>query len=722
MTEQRGEEAGELGLTCGACGRTSPVGFSFCGRCGAALQDGSGRHPSGEERRIVSVVFVDLVGFTSRAESLDPEDVRAILMPYYATVREQIESFGGTVEKFIGDAVMGVFGAPVAHGDDPERAVRAALRILDEIGRMSFPDSRRDLEVRIAVNTGEAIVALDARSDEGEAMVAGDVVNTAARLQTAAQANSILVGQETHRCSCSTIDYEPVESVAVKGKELPVAAWRVLGASRPPGERVAPDVPIVGREQELSALTGVWKRVLADRRPHVVTIVGLAGVGKSRLAAEFMTMVGETGARVILGRSLPYGESGAYDAFAQQVKQVAGVFDGDPPAVAGQKLRQTIEGLVARECAAEVSGHMAMMLGLPMEEQTMDAAVSDRQIPFTSATRFVEALGSAGPTVLVFQDLHWADPSLLDLIESLSARVAHTPVLFLALARPELLAKRPRWCSEIPAAVSLPLEPLDEERSRELAARLLARTSTDDLAETAEELGEVAEGNPLFIEELVASVAERSAPAGGELPTNIRGIIVARLDAIPADERSLLLSASVIGRIFWSGPLAALAAPDARLAELLDALEGRDLIRREPVSRFRGQAQFRFKHALIRDVAYATLPRATRREAHAAVATFLEQVHAEHDSPAALGHHWLEASDRERAADYFVAAAEQASRGWAKDEAVALFRQALGLVREEDRERRRKLRLKLALAQQMLYHLPDAQRIARGQHEAGSER
>jgi predicted ATPase len=302
-------------------------------------------------------------------------------------------------------------------------------------------------------------------------------------------------------------------------------------------------------------------------------------------------------------------------------------------------------------------------------------------------------------------------------VEHLSARVESAPILFLALARPELQAKRPGWGAGVHASVALPLEPLNQECSRELAVRLLALGPAAGTDETAEEICEIGEGNPLFIEELVASVAERSSPVGADLPTSIRGIIAARLDAIPPPERSLLLGASVVGRIFWDGALAQLRSYDGQLPELLDSLEGRDLIRRERVSRFEGQQQFRFKHALIREVAYATLPRAKRREAHASIGAFLEEMNAERDSPAALGHHWLEAGDRERAADYFVAAAEKASRGWAKEEAVTLYRQALDLVREEDRERHGKLRLKLAVAQQTLWHVPDA--IIARQREPG---
>jgi class 3 adenylate cyclase len=705
-----------LVLTCRACGATSPLHFKFCGSCGAELHAGGEERPSGEERRVVTVLFADLVGFTSRAERLDPEDVRAILRPYYASLREHIESFGGTVEKFIGDAVMGVFGAPVAHGDDPERAVRAALRIRDAVSEMNSQDPRLDLQVRIAVNTGEAIVALDARTAEGEGMVAGDVVNTASRLQTQAPTDSILVGEETYRCTRSMIDFEPVEPIVAKGKQLPVAAWRVVGAPRPPGERGAPRVPMVGREHELAMLTGVWERVVADRQPHLVTIFGLPGVGKSRMASEFIAEVRGTGARVVIGRSLPYGESGAYGAFAQQIKQVAGVFDGDPAELAEEKLRRTLDELVG-ESAAEITAHIAVMLGFRPAGSAAEDEVADRHVLFFSARRVVEALGDAQPTVLVFQDLHWADPSLLDLVEVLAARVEKTPVLLLTLARPELHANRPAWGSGVQASIALPLEPLDEERSRELASRLLASASAENAGQSPDEIGAAGEGNPLFIEELVASVAERSSPASRELPTSIRGIIAARLDSIPALERSVLLDASVVGRIFWNGALERVGSHEDRLPELLDSLEGRDLIRREPVSRYQGQQQFRFKHSLIRDVAYATLPRAKRRDAHAAVAAFLEEVHAERDSPAALGHHWREGGDRERAADYLVAAAEQASRGWAKHEAVELYRQALALVREEDRERYRKLRLKLAVAEQMLYHLPDAERMASEQRE-----
>jgi predicted ATPase len=395
------------------------------------------------------------------------------------------------------------------------------------------------------------------------------------------------------------------------------------------------------------------------------------------------------------------------------------VFDGEQSAEVVEKLRRALEELVERESADEVAAHIAMLLGLPAQDSCPIEEVSDRHVLFFSARRFVESLGNAQPTILVFQDLHWADSSLLDLIEQLSARVEQTPLLLLALARPELQARRPSWGAGIQASVALPLEPLDEESSRELATRLLARSCAEGAGQAAAEICNVAEGNPLFIEELAASVADQPLPVG-ELPTSIRGIIAARLDAIPAPERAVLLDASVVGRIFWNGALTQLGRQDGELPELLDSLEGRELIRREASSRFRGQQQYRFKHALIREVAYATLPRAKRREAHAAVAAFLEGMHGEHESPAALGQHWLEAGDRARAADYFVAAAEQASRGWAKDEAVAFYKQALELVGGDDEQRRRELRGKLAVAHLLACHLPFAQRAAAARGQATS--
>jgi class 3 adenylate cyclase len=668
--------------TCPTCGRENPLDARFCNGCGAALAPAAPALP--EERKIVTVLFVDLVGFTARAERLDPEDVRAIQTPYFARVRESIESFGGTVEKYIGDAVMAVFGAPVALGDDPERAVRAALALLED-GK-----SEPDLQMRIAVNTGEALVSMAVNAVQ-EGFVSGDVVNTAARLQSAAPVNGILVGEETYLATRSAIEYEQAEPVIAKGKQKPVRVWRALAARGAPGERAAGRVPMLGRESELDALRGIWSRVTTERRPQLVTLFGPAGIGKSRLTAEFSALATEDGARVIRGRSLPYGGVTPYGSFAAQVKQVARMFDTDPVDEATAKLDRATRQLLDGD-AAEVASHMAMLIGLGQE-----GAVGDRQTLFFSARRFVEALASEQPTVLVFEDIHVASASLLDLLETLASRVRDVPLLLLTQARPELLAARPTWGGGLPTYSALQLEALSGDHANELA-RALLEAAGSTVASTAE-LAETAEGNPLFLEELAASVAEgRSEP--DELPTSIRGIVAARIDALPADEREALLDAAVVGKVFWPGALG------AGTAETLDALEGRDLIRRDPVSRLGEHPQFTFKHQLIREVAYGTLPRARRRERHGAIALFLEEAVGDvGDVAPALAHHWEEAGDGERAARYYVAAGDQANRGWAKDEAVKHYQRALAAIPAEEGELRREVMKRQVLATQAMLHL-----------------
>jgi class 3 adenylate cyclase len=673
--------------TCTRCGEENPENARFCSACGASLVE---RGRTGEERRIVSVLFVDLVGFTSRAERLDPEDVRDFLTPYHERVRAEVERFGGSVEKFIGDAVMGVFGAPTAYGDDPERSVRAALAVRDWAGEDG-------LQLRIAVNTGEAIVSLEARPGRGEAMIAGDVVNTAARLQTAAPVGGILVGEETHASTRGLIEYLPSPPIEAKGKSTPVRAWLALKAVSQAGERPTTPVPMVGRERELGVLTGIWERVAEERRPHLVTVFGEAGIGKSRLALEFSQQIGAQGGRVMRGRSTPYGASSPYSAFAQHVKQVAQVFDSDELPDAQAKLDSALVELVGPSEAHAHAEHLGMLIGLGGEGD-----VADRETLFFSARVLVESLASRAPTLLLFEDIHWADGSLLDLLETLATRVREVPLLLLAMARPEMLSERPGWGGGLPAYTALPLDRLSNDASEELAERLLARLDAPDGRAAA--VAQTAEGNPLFIEELAASLSERSAGDVGELPTSVRAIVAARLDALPPAERTVLVDASVVGRVFWRGALARMCQRDD-LSDLLGSLEERDLVRREAVSRIQGDQQFAFKHALIQDVAYLRLPRAARRERHAACAAYLEETTGGvGQSNEALAHHWREAGDHDRAVDCLVAAADQAGRGWAKQHAVALYRAALDLVPADDK-RRGDIMRRLAVALQAEFHL-----------------
>lgn len=683
---------------CAACRQENPEGAKFCNACGASLAEPGRR---AEERRVVSVLFVDLAGFTSRAEKLDPEDVRAILTPYYERVRSEIERRGGTVEKFVGDAVMGVFGAPTAYGDDPERAVRAALAVRDWA-------ADAELQVRVAVNTGEAIVSLDASPGHGEAMVAGDVVNTAARLQAGAPVGGVIVGEETYASTRTAIEYVPAPPVVAKGKSEPLRSWLALEPLTGAGERVLTRLPMVGRERELAVLAGIWQRVADERRTHFVTVFGPAGIGKSRLALEFAQQVSSLGVRALRGRSTPYGASTPYAAFGHHVKQIAGIFDSDELPDASEKLRAAVVELVgSKQEGEEHARHLAVLLGLGGEE-----SISDRDTLFFSARVLLESIATREPTVLLFEDIHWADASLLDLLETLAARVRDVPLLLLALARPELLAERPGWGGGLPAYTALPLERLSDDAAHELAQGLLERAGSRKAQ--IEAVARTAEGNPLFIEELAASLAERTTDETQELPTSVRGIIAARLDALPADERAVVLDAAVVGRVFWKGTLARMQPRDD-LTALLGSLEQRDLVRREAVSRIQGDQQFAFKHGLIRDVAYQILPRAGRRERHAAVAAFLEETTGSvGQSVDALAHHWREAGENDRAVEYLMAAADLAGRGWAKEHALALYAEALELIPNNDEARRRPIKLRQAVTIQALAHVPDAKRLRRG--------
>ena len=686
-------------IICPNCERENPDDAAFCNACGTPLEKPAAR----EERKIVTVLFVDLVGFTARAEQLDPEDVRAILNPYYTRLRAEIEVFGGTVEKFIGDAVMAVFGAPVAHGDDPERAVRAALAVREAVTQMNEAEPELDLQVRLAVNTGEAIVALGANPDLGEGLVAGDVVNTASRLQTAAPTNGILVGQTTHRATRGSFEYAEVEALVVKGKRAPVRAWLANSASSGPGERASSGVPMLGRVHELAVLNRIFDGVVADRRPHLVTVVGDAGIGKTRLGVEFSDRLEREGARVLRGRSLPYGAVTTYGTFAQHVKGFAEIFANDDAELGREKLRAAI-GTLECEDAEELSSDLALLIGLEAGRE-----VPDRQTLFRAARRFVELLAADQPTVLLFEDIHWAGSGTFDLVEMLASRVRDVPLLLLALARPDLQHARPGWGGGMPAYTALSLQALDDESAAELALQLLGA----EVEAATSRVVETAEGNPLFIEELAASVAERSPASAAPLPTTIRELISARLDALPPSERTVLLDAAVVGKLFWLGALESLDGSVGDLPELLDSLEARDLVRREPLSWIEGDEQYTFKHVMIREVAYATLPRTSRRELHAAVARFLEEATGDAAATAtALAEHWREAGDAERALEYIELAGDQAAGGWAKDEAAALYAQGLELLPDGD-PRHRQLARKHALAAAAGVHVADMRIMAR---------
>jgi class 3 adenylate cyclase/tetratricopeptide (TPR) repeat protein len=686
---------------CPTCGEQNSETARFCQSCGSPLVRAD---PAPEERKVVSILFVDLVEFTSRSDQADPEDVRAMLVPYHARVEYEINSFGGMVEKFIGDAVMAVFGAPVAHGDDAERAVRAGLRVLEAIEELNREQPELDLTVRAAVDTGEAIVDARSQPDIRLGLAHGDVVNTASRMQTGALPGTLIVGEETYRATRTVIEYRPIEPVVAKGKREPLPAWQAVDTLTAPAERAVSAAPMVGRDHELDLLRTTWEAVLTERRPHLVTVVGQPGIGKTRLTRELSQLVEERGGRVLRGRSLPYGASGGYRAFAQQVKLVAGIFETDPPDEARRKLMTAVGELFGNDEASEVGEHLAILMGLGTEQ------VADRQPLFFSVRRFVEQLANRQPLLMVFEDIHWSDPSQFDLIESLAARVRDAPVMYLALTRPDIVDVRPAWGAGVTGTTTMELRPLSTEDASRLAEQLLP--IKEGVSSAARRVAETAEGNPLFIEELAASLTERLEGAAATLPTNVRTTIASRLDVLPPNARSVLLDAAVVGKVFWRGALEAMAAGQDRmpLEDALDLLESRDFIRREPTSQIQGDHEYTFKHMLIREVAYTTLPRAARRDRHAAVARFITNAAGERVAEAAalLAHHWREAGDDDRARESLIMAAEHAAHGWAKGEAVSLYKQALELVRQDQAVLRRAINLRQAETLVDLGDLPPA--------------
>lgn len=591
----------------------------------------------------MTVLFADLVGSTSRAEGLDPEDVRAILSPFYARLRSELERFGGTVEKFIGDAVMAVFGAPVAHEDDPERAVRAALAIRDWVLE------ERELQVRIAVHTGEALVALGARPTEGEGMVSGDVVNTAARLQSAAPVNGILVGEQTFRATERAIEHREHEPVQAKGKAEPIPVWEAVQARSRFGVDLAAasGTPLVGREQEVELLVAALARAREEREPQLVTLVGVPGIGKSRLLGELFAAI-ENGSVLTTwrqGRSLSYGEGVSYWALGEMVKAQTGILETDAPEEAGTKLREAVARLLPDEAEARwVESHLRPLAGMTAEDFSGDR----RGEAFAAWRRFFEALAEERPLALVFEDLHWADDGLLDFVDHLVDWLTDVPVLVVASARPELLARRPAWGGGKANATTVSLSPLSDEETARLVHALLEQAVLP--AEVQSALLERAGGNPLYAEEFVRMVAERGY-GRIELPESVQGIIAARLDGLDSEDKSLLQDAAVVGKVFWSGALATIGGRERfAVEERLHALERRELVRRERRSSVAGEGEYAFRHVLVRDVAYGAIPRAARAERHRAAAEWIESLGRPEDHADLLAHHYLSALELARAA------------------------------------------------------------------------
>jgi class 3 adenylate cyclase len=639
----------------------------------------------------VTVLFADLAGFTSRAEAMDPEDVAALLDPYHARLKAELERFGGTVEKFIGDAVMAIFGAPAAHEDDAERAVRAALSIRE------WAEGER-IELRVGINTGEALVSLAARPAEGETMAAGDVVNTAARLQTAASVGGILVGERTFLAAERAIEFAAAEPVVAKGKTEPLAVWQAVAArARASVERVH-GAALVGRQRELELLSGAFARARQERSSELVTLVGVPGIGKSRLVFELYGLIEREPELTSWrhGRCLPYGEGVTFWALGEMVKAQAGILEDDDDVEAERKLSAAVDD-------PWIKSHLRPLVGLPSGG---GGGGDRREEAFTAWRRFFEGLADERPLVLLFEDIHWADENLLDFLDHLIEWATGVPLLVVCTARPELLTRRPGWGGGKSNALTISLSPLSDQETARLLGELLERSVLP--ADTQAELLARAGGNPLYAEEFARAVRERGR--FDQLPETVQGIIAARLDLLELEQKKLIQDAAVVGKVFWLGALALLADVERSVVEeRLHALERKEFVRRERASSLAGDAEYAFRHLLVRDVAYGQIPRGERAEKHRRAAEWLEQLGRPDDHAEMLAYHYLQALELGAAAGLDTAAfagPAQVALAVAGDRAFALnaydatsryYRAALDLMPEDD-ARHGRLLLDLARA------------------------
>jgi class 3 adenylate cyclase/tetratricopeptide (TPR) repeat protein len=547
------------------------------------------------ERKLATVLFVDLVDSTALVAGTDPEVVRRRVQTYFERVSHCVTTHGGIVEKFAGDAVMAAFGIPQAHEDDAERAVRAALAILDGMHEL-------ELEARIGIESGEVVA-----DDSDSTFATGEAVNVAARLQQAAEPGQVLLGPAAHRLTLGRVEVEDVGPVELKGLGRELWTWRALSGK---AEEVHPmqQAPLVGRDSELELLQNTYDRALRDRRAHLFTIFGEAGVGKSRLAHEFSQAM--EGATVLSGRSLPYGEGVTYWPLAEMVKCAAGIADDDPLDVAIEKLRSFCEDEVVADLLGLASGVL----------EAVQAERSQQEIAW-AAREWAQRVALEQPLVLVFEDIHWAEEPLLELIEHLVTWVREAPLLVITLARPELLDVRPGWGGGRLRATSIELEPLGPSESEELIDAL---GGTLDPSERQAVLAKT-EGNPLFVEETVRMLAEEGSEGIDRIPDTLQALIAARIDRLAPEAKALLQRAAVIGRIFWEGALERLSPELDSLEEVLDDLRLREFVLDEERSSIRGEQAYKFKHVLIREVAYSGLSKSDRAEHHARFAHWLKE-------------------------------------------------------------------------------------------------
>jgi class 3 adenylate cyclase/tetratricopeptide (TPR) repeat protein len=701
-----GECGNALAQPCPSCGTANAPTVKFCGECGTPLTATAPTPASAPaaspaaERRLVSVLFADLVGFTTLSESRDPEEVRELLSRYFDTCRRLIELYGGTVEKFIGDAVMAVWGTPTATEDDAERAVRAALDLVAAVSALGDEVGAPELAARAGVRTGEAAVTLGA---EGQGMVAGDLVNTAARIQSEARPGTVLVGDATRRASEPAVVYEDAGTHDLKGKEAAVQLFRALrvvsgrqGALKSTGL----EPPFTGRERELRFVKELFHASADERTAHLVSAIGIAGIGKSRLAWEFYKYFDGLVDNVYWhrGRCLAYGEGVTYWALADMVRMRCRISEEDDDATARSKLEATLsEHILDASERVFVEPMLSSLLGIAEEQST-----HERHDLFAAWRLFFERLANTYPTVLVFEDMQWADASLLDFVEYLLEWSRSSPLFVMTLTRPELLDKRPNWGAGHRNFTSLHLGPLSESAMRELLDGFVPGLPD----ELRDQILERAEGVPLYAVETVRMLLDRGLlaqegsiyrPTGEipslEVPETLHGLVASRLDGLPEGERRLLQDAAVLGKTFTREGLAAVGGlAEADLDPMLSSLARKEIlgVQADPTSPEHGQ--YGFLQDLVRHVAYETLSKRERRARHLAAAGYLEGAFASEEEIAeVLASHYVDAyaalpdaddadKVKAKACDALVRAGDRAESLGAAGEALRYFERAAELT------------------------------------------
>ncbi|MGI5237112.1 AAA family ATPase [Dactylosporangium sp. CA-139066] len=645
----------ELSPPCPTCGRTLAPDAVFCTGCGTPRADttavrnliraerATGRAPvpaipaaRSEDRRRISVLFVDLIDFTPYVERADPELVRELQKSFFSTAREVIGQYGGVVEKYIGDAVMALFGAPVATETDAVRCVRAGLELQRVLARYaSTGEGERELRFRVGVATGEALVDVAAARDGGQAIVAGDVVNTASRLQSLAPPGGVLVCGTTYALTKSSIRYEAQPPATLRGRSTPTEVWLALAPlRRNHPDREAGSTPLVNRTHELSLLVNALHRGLRDSTPQLVTVLGHAGIGKSRLVHELFLHAERLFDAPVAwrtGRCPPFGENVTYAALADIVKAQSGILDTDSAETTRERLNAALDAIVGPSEAERLAEALSPLVGLPGPKLAPDETES-------AWRRFVVALAAHRPTVLVFEDLHWADESMVRFVERLGASVRDVPLLLLCTARPELLERNPSWAGAVAGAVSITLPPLRDTEIATMYTHLLGAVTFP--SQSLSSLVELADGNPLYALEYTRMLAEQgNLPASDALgrrlpmPDSVHAVIANRVDLLDAADRAVLQAAAVVGMNFWPGAVgAAMSRPADGIERSLRRLEQRDLIHEQAASTMEGQTEYRFGHVLVRDVCYQRLPRTERVARHELTAAWLDSVAADRDT------------------------------------------------------------------------------------------